>query len=266
MITAVVPSLKPRVHTAVIRAVYSCLSVGLRKDDTSFLNYGFMPPDGGETALSLAPADERDRYSIQLYARVVHEADLREKQVLEVGCGRGGGASFLTRYFHPAAYTGIDLSGRAVEHCRRAHRIDRLDFRQGDASNLPLANQSVDVVVNVESAHCYPSLEAFFDEVKRVLRPGGRFLFADMRGADGLPDLRLLLSDRFTIAEEEIITPGVLRALELDTDRRNHFIQSRAPKFMQSAFQALAGVNGSATFDLFSSRKVEYVRFVCIRD
>lgn len=214
---------------------------------------------------NLNPEDELNRYSIQLYARVVGKCDLREKDVLEIGCGRGGGASFVARYFHPASLRGIDLSGKAVQHCRRVHQVERLSFLQGDAGNLPLPSNSVHAVLNVESSHCYPSFDRFLDEVHRVLRPGGHFLFADIRAAKDVAEMRQQLAARFTISEEEVLTPGVVLALELDSERRSAFIQQRAPRFLQSAFNALAGVNGSPTFELLSSRAVEYVRFVCVR-
>jgi ubiquinone/menaquinone biosynthesis C-methylase UbiE len=43
----------------------------------------------------------------------------------------------------------------------------------GDAENLPFPQVSFDAVINVESAHCYGSIERFLAEVHRVLRPGG---------------------------------------------------------------------------------------------
>ena len=49
----------------------------------------------------------------------------------------------------------------------------------GDAQALPFATGSVDVVTNIESSHCYPSLRTFLKEVVRVLRPGGTFAYTD---------------------------------------------------------------------------------------
>src|SRR5437016_10678551 len=70
---------------------------------------------------------------------------------------------------------GIDLSDKAVDFCNQNYAIDALSFRQGDAENLPLSDASVDVVVNLESSHCYGSMDRFLSEVYRVLRPGGIF-------------------------------------------------------------------------------------------
>jgi ubiquinone/menaquinone biosynthesis C-methylase UbiE len=262
-VSSVAPGFKPRFQRAAIRVAYSGISALLKVEDLPFLNYGYVPLDGSGTAgLTLDPEDERDRFSIQLYFRVAGSRDLRGKDVLEIGCGRGGGASFIARYLHPASLTGVDLSDRAVRYCRRRHRVDGLKFLRGDAEHLPLASHSFDAVVNVESSHNYPSFERFLDEVVRVLRPSGLFLFADLRPREEMARLREQLSKRFTIVEEEIITPNVVRALELDSDRRRLLIEKRAPRFLHRGLEAFAGVNGTPTFSAFASGSLQYVRFV----
>jgi len=184
VVTAVAPGLKPRFQTALIRAAYSILSVALKSDDSPFLNYGYAPLDSNATSIKLDPQDETDRNSIQLYHRVAAARDLRGKQVLEIGCGRGGGASFIARYLEPDSMTGLDLSARAVRYCRRRHPIKGLTFLQGNAEALPVSPNTFDAVINVESSHCYPSFERFIAEVARVLRPNGHFLFADIRARE----------------------------------------------------------------------------------
>lgn len=262
LLLAVAPGLRPRFQTALIRVVYWGIGVMLKSEDSAFLNYGYVPLDSNTTGLKLDPDDEVYRFSIQLYSRVAGAWDLRGKDVLEIGCGRGGGASFIARYLHPASLTGVDLSARAVRYCRRSHRIERLTFLRGEAEHLPLPSNSFDAVVNVESSHCYPSFERFLGEVARLLRPNGVFLFADFRPREEVARVREQLKERFTIVEEEVITANVTRALELDSDRRNLVIKKRAPRFLHSGAQLIAGVNGSPMSDAFASGVRQYVRFV----
>ncbi len=257
------PGLKPRLETALVRTLYSTIGLVLKNEDSSFLNYGYAPLDANTIGLKLVPEDETDRYSIQLYSRIAGARDLRGKDVLEIGCGRGGGASFIARYLRPASMTGVDLSARAVRHCRRSHRVQGLTFMRGEAGHLPFPPNSFDAVVNVESSHCYPSFDRFLGEVGRVLRPNGYFLFADFRNRDEVVRLREQLKEQFTIVEEEFITPNVVRALELDSDRRNLLIQKRAPRFLHKGLRDFASVNGSPIFDAFSSDALQYFRFVC---
>jgi len=73
---------------------------------------------------------------MQLYEAVVAGVDLSGKDVLEVGSGRGGGASFVTRYLSPATMHGIDFSRRAVELSHQRHSSDGLNFHHGNAESL----------------------------------------------------------------------------------------------------------------------------------
>ena len=257
----VAPKARPRLQRAVIRFVYFGISVALRKENWAFLNYGYSPI-GDASELRLQPDDEPDRYSIQLYHRVAGARDLRGKDVLEIGCGRGGGASFIARYLDPRSMTGMDISAKAVKYCRRRHRDPRLTFAQGQAEQIPVPPGSYDAVVNVESSHCYPSFERFVDEVARVLRPDGVFLIADFRPRDKVADMREGLKARFTVVEEEIITPNILRSLARDSARRLQLIQRSAPAFLHRNLTNFAGLDGSPVLDSFKSGTLQYVRFV----
>jgi hypothetical protein len=97
----------------------------------TFLNYGYWPPEG-ET-LTLKPEDESNRPAIQLYHHVASGWDLADKNVLEVSCGHGGGASFVKRYHKPASYTAIDQNPKAIDFNRKTHGSLDIDFRTGVA-------------------------------------------------------------------------------------------------------------------------------------
>ena len=149
-------------------------------DDVLFLNWAYEedPP----LALPLQATDEPSRYPIQLYhATATQAGELAGKRVLEVGCGRGGGASYVTRALRPASYVGLDLNKAGIEFCHRRHQLPGLEFVHGHAENLPFSQESFDAVINIESSHCYPHFDRFLSEVARVLRPGGIFLYADVR-------------------------------------------------------------------------------------
>ncbi len=232
-------------------------------DEVMFLNYGYSDGDG-RGALPLAPEDEPNRYSIQLYHRVAGAVELARREVLEVGSGRGGGSSYVKRYLSPRVMVGVDLSDHAVGFCRRAHRISGLSFVQGDAEELPFEDGSFDAVVNVESSHCYQSMSAFLGEVRRVLRPGGHFLFADHRERPEVDGLReQLLAAGLGIEAEESVTDGVVRALELDHGRKEAIIRKRSPRLLRGIAGSFSGLRGSPAFSAFSQGTSEYLRFHC---
>ncbi|OFB39270.1 SAM-dependent methyltransferase [Mycolicibacterium sp. (ex Dasyatis americana)] len=162
------------------RYSYPWMTRRLSAHDIVMMNNGYEedPPLG----LKLDESDEPNRYPLQLYhATATQAGDLAGKRVLEVGCGHGGGASYLTRTHRPASYTGLDLNPAGIEFCRTRHQIPNLDFVRGNAEDLPFPDESFDAVINVESSHCYPHLDVFLNEVARVLTPGGHFLYADSR-------------------------------------------------------------------------------------
>ncbi|TET29094.1 MAG: class I SAM-dependent methyltransferase, partial [Candidatus Heimdallarchaeota archaeon] len=80
-----------------------------------FLNYGYEYLDSNQESLKLKDNDEKERYCLQLYHSTVADVALENKDVLEVGCGRGGGASYITRYLKPKSYIGLDMSKEVIK-------------------------------------------------------------------------------------------------------------------------------------------------------
>ena len=162
-------------------------------NDVVFLNVGYEeePP----MALPLAESDEPNRFHIQLYHRTATQVDLNGKRVLEVGCGHGGGASYLMRTAGPASYTGLDLNPAAIAFCRTRHVLPGVDFVHGDAEKLPFPDRSFDAVINIESSAAYPHFSRFLAEVARVLRPTGHFLYADLRPHNGIAEWNAALAE-----------------------------------------------------------------------
>src|SRR4051794_24506454 len=101
------------------RACYEMLAARVRQPEWAFMNYGFAPLTPTGAPLHLELADEPDRYCIQLYAHVLDGVDLAGADVLEVGSGRGGGASWISRYLGPRSTTGVDFAASAVALSRR---------------------------------------------------------------------------------------------------------------------------------------------------
>lgn len=241
------------------RALYEVLAARVRRPEWAFMNYGYAPLDGAAEPLALEPADEPDRMCIQLYDHVTRDVDLRGADVLEVGSGRGGGSSFLARYRAPRSVTGVDLSRAAVALCRRHRHAPGLTFVQGDALDLPFPDGSFDVVVNVESSHCYPSVAAFLAEAHRVLRPGGSLVLADLRGRVEMEELWATLRvSPFEVVEVRDITANVVAALERDDDRRRALMEAWIPRPVRRPFERFAAVEGSSTHTRFRSGENRY--------
>jgi len=256
-----VPSLKKRLW----REWYEFLARRYRAADWIFMNYGYAKDDA--TLLRLDDHDEVDRYCIQLYNHVAGAINLRGLNVLEVGSGRGGGASFVKRYLSPAQMTGIDLSKAAVEFCQRRHPVPGLHFKVGDAEHLPFDDAWFDAVINVESSHCYPSLPGFFSDVHRVLKPNGHFLYADLHDHNTLGEWRQCLKTAgFVIVQESDIVSNVLASLDRDNQRKLTLIDRLVPSILRPSFLNFAAVRGSRMYEAFRSGSLAYRSFVAQRE
>jgi ubiquinone/menaquinone biosynthesis C-methylase UbiE len=230
------------------------------------MNYGYAPLNGQLALMEESVDDEANRYGLALYHHVASTVDLTvdlsDKEVLEVGCGRGGGAAFIQRYFKPRSMTGVDFAEKAVAICHSQYATDGIRFATADAEQIPFAPKSFDVVINVESSHCYPNVERFLQEVKRVLRPQGYFLFADFRPRKAVDLLRHQIHQcGLVLLQEEVITGNVVRALDLDTERRLALSQQYIPSPLRKIFNDFAGVRGSQAYQEFQAGQTEYLCF-----
>ncbi|WP_286162673.1 phthiotriol/phenolphthiotriol dimycocerosates methyltransferase [Mycobacterium sp. URHD0025] len=231
----------------------------LERDGTIFLDAGYEtdPPLG----LALDPADEPDRPSIQLYHTTATQTDIADKRVLEVGCGHGGGASYLTRYLRPASYTGLDLNGRGIAFCQRIHQAPGLTFIQGNAQDLPFPDASFDAVVNIESSHCYPDFPGFLREVARVLVEGGHLLYVDLRKRKHVPEWEAQLADSpLTVLAERNINIEILRGLDTiwGAPTTHERFKRHTPFLLRQLTKGVAGAPGHGLHRAVATGDIAY--------
>jgi ubiquinone/menaquinone biosynthesis C-methylase UbiE len=109
-------------------------------------------------------------------------------RVLDVGCGIGGSARHLAaeRGCH---VTGIDLTRDYVEVAaalaQRTCLADRVAFHHGSATEMPYEPESFDIVWTEHAQMNIADKAAFYGEIARVLKPGGRLLFHDIFSREG---------------------------------------------------------------------------------
>ncbi len=258
--------LKSRVGSAAIfkklvsKYWYPFMTRRIGEDNVVFLNWGYEedPPMG----LPLEASDEPNRFNIQLYHRTATQTDLSGKKVLEISCGHGGGASYLMRTLHPASCTGLDFNPDGIAFCQRKHDLPGLDFVHGDAENLPFPDESFDAVVNVEASHNYLHFSRFLAEVARVLRPGGYFLYADLRLREDIPAWDAAMADApMQMRSQKVIDEQVLRGLEKNSPRSLDLIGRHLPGFLQRFGREFAGVQGSPSYRNLQDGKMSYRMF-----
>jgi SAM-dependent methyltransferase len=113
------------------------------------------------------------------YEAALAAVDPAPARALDLGTGTGHGAFTIARRFPAVDVVGVDLSDRMLAEARRKLPVelsDRVRFERADASALPYGDDSFDLVAH---ANMIP----FFDELARVVAPGGQVLFAFSSGA-----------------------------------------------------------------------------------
>lgn len=208
-----VARLRARVRGGLPGTRYEEVSDFLTDPRFVFINHGFVELDGSDTFDWVKPEDAVWRYNLNLIRELTRGVSLDGVRVLDVGCGRGGTCSYLVRYHAPADVVGVDLIQGQVEFCRSTHQAPNLRFQQADAQHLPFDDGSFDVVTNIESSHCYPDRDAFYAEVRRVLRPGGSFCYTDNLPGGAVAERTTQLRAYGDVRRVRTITAEVIEAL-----------------------------------------------------
>jgi len=144
----------------------------------------FLETLWGEGYLSPGGPEEVDR--------VVAGLDLEGKRVLDIGCGAGGITLHLVEKHRAAHVTGFDVEGPVIATARARTARQGLsgcaDFVHGGPGPLPFADASFDVVFSKDALLHVADKDALFQEICRVLRPGGVFAASNwMISHDGEP-------------------------------------------------------------------------------
>lgn len=138
-------------------------------------------------------------------AVAVLEVSPSPERVLDVGCGTGAGTLFLSREFPQARVRGVDISEEMIHQAVAKVGLDpegRVAYRVADAAALPYADESFDLVAQL-------NMPPFFDELARVLRPGGFVIVAASWGeATPFYTPEKLLSWKFRQRGVEPVTSG----------------------------------------------------------
>lgn len=258
MVRAIEAGAFPRSRRFAWKFLYNGLGRLWRDSDWRFMNYGWLPPEG-EAPLNLAPEDEAERPFIGLYDHVARGLPLDGARVLEIGSGRGGGARYVARYFKPDTVIGVDFSGPATARARALNAdTPNLRFAVGDAERLDFPDASFDVVLNVESSHCYGDMDRFVAEAARVLKPGGWFGWADMRSKGAVTQTdKSLARPEFVLERQRDISADVVRALDAANDRKQNRIAKL--RLMRRFMAEFAGTKGSLLYRGLKSGDVTYM-------
>lgn len=257
-------------ETYLWKDIYDLLLLFYPSSDWKMLNHGYAGPSETGYTIELSATEEFERYSYQLYHYIgtgFHDfRHFKNLDVMEVGCGRGGGLAFLCKYMPPASALGVDILPRAISFCKKLYKDPNLQFVAGNAENLPVASKSKDLIIDIASSHCYGNFERYLAEVYRVLRQNGRFFIADFRPRGKvLAWENALKASGLEIEGREDISEHVEKALKFDSLRREKLIRTAAGPALGKMLRELAGVRSSAFYKRLESRDIQYIAFKLIK-
>ena len=140
--------------------------------------------------------DDMPQSSVEAFAGVSNVslfADLPVgATVLDLGCGAGMDSIIAARRVgETGRVIGVDFSEAMLARARAAKDVaglSQLQFQQGDAERLPLANESIDVALVNGIFNLNPKRKEIFSELARVLRPHGRVYAAELILTTPLPE------------------------------------------------------------------------------
>jgi arsenite methyltransferase len=104
--------------------------------------------------------------------------------VVDIGCGAGMDLLLAARRVGPEGRAiGVDMTDAMVERARKSSAAsgkEQIEVRKGDATSLPVADETIDVVISNGVLNLVPEKELAFAEIVRVLKSGGRLHLADI--------------------------------------------------------------------------------------
>jgi ubiquinone/menaquinone biosynthesis C-methylase UbiE len=123
---------------------------------------------------------------------------------LEIGCGTGEVSKHIAKnYIGSVTATDIDPEQIAIAR-RGSSNIANLTFQEADAIDLPFDDKSFDVVISFGVLHHVDKWQTALTEVKRVLRPGGYFIFAEVIYPETVTNMDKSSSHSFGLASVDV--------------------------------------------------------------
>jgi len=153
--------------------LYNDLNALFESTNVNYMNHGYYP-----SYAFIKKEDLAFKNQVSLYLSLFEKINPNNKDILEIGCGRGGGINSLTKYFKFKSIDACDINKTNINFCKNNYK-NNVNYKVSNAEKLDYADSSFDIVISVESSHCYENFSLFFNEVKRVLRPNGIFLYTD---------------------------------------------------------------------------------------
>lgn len=158
-----------------------------------------------------ATYDEHDVLHREVRSRLFERLGytrLNPSRIVDLGCGPGSALRLLSRLYRGAEVYGLDLAEGMARRARRQWRWPRRPLVVcGDMEQLPLASAGFDLALSVATLQWLNDLDQAFAEVRRILAPGGLWMFTTF-GPDTLRELRAAFASVAGVGADMGISAG----------------------------------------------------------
>ena len=121
----------------------------------------------------------------QEYAGKLAAQGFKQGKIIDVGCGFGATNLVLAERFVDSEIVGIDLSEPLLQLAGTTAESKglsgRMRFEKADVQEIPFADNTFDVAINVNMVHLVEEPIKMLNEIERILLPGGHLFIADLR-------------------------------------------------------------------------------------
>lgn len=220
---------------------------------TRFMNFGLSYMPCGEDN-NRVKQQKINRNSVRLLEYVFQNISLKNKTVVDVGCGRGGLLLYCHNRDSSVNYIGVDSCIEGLQVITK-NRNDMLLC--ADACNLPLNNDIADIIICIEAFHAFADKRGFISECQRILRYGGTMILIDIFYEEFKDEfIKLLLNSDFLIINCEDLTNNVLQSIREISDNRMSALSNNVA-------QEIIGAPGTMLYNLMSDGGIKYY-YMCI--
>lgn len=186
--------------------------IDIKNDWIRFYNHGY----GGKPLLDYDKRDLKFKNRANLYAHLFEGIDVKDKDLIDIGCGLGRGCNLLKKHYPFKSITGIDININHVMFAKK--NFKGIEFLQCDAENLNALQQNYDIAINVESLCYYYDKESFYKGLHLILNKGGKALITTPIVTTRLDFVdKMFMNNGFKIVSRKDITDIVRDALIEDS-------------------------------------------------
>ncbi len=175
-------------------------------------------------------------------------------EAIDLGCGAGQLVIDLAKNAPHMHVTGIDLSEKlladAQQSAQQAGVAGRVEFRQGNAEEIPFHDQSIDLVISTFSLHHWVEPVKVLNEIDRILKPGGAYYIFDLRRDMAFPFYLLIWF------ATQFIVPAALHQVNEPMGSRNaSYTAGELPDLVRQSRLGVASVSSGPLWIVLAGKK-----------